>query len=114
MQLGNLRHDGEIQTRAGRFDRASAPKSLKDTFPIFAQHTGSLVRHDNRAVSRNADRHLRPRRRMRNGVLDEIAQRIADRVGIAANPNRIVRRGGRLSHRSVSPGAAAFGGIATS
>jgi hypothetical protein len=92
MGFGGLRHDGEAQARTRHFDCASAPEALEDALPILERDASASVGHDNRSIRRNTYRHLCLWRRMTNGVFDEIAQRVADRVGVTTDPNRIVRR----------------------
>jgi hypothetical protein len=73
----------------------AAPETLEDALPILCWDARTAVLHANRPRRIDVDDHLCSRRRMREHVFDQIAQRICDRRSISNDNDRVIGAGER-------------------
>src|SRR5450631_2177185 len=90
MRFHDLRDDGETQPGAVRGRRVAAPEALEDPRAIFLRYARPAVADVDAAAGARADRDFGARRRVDDRILDQVADRVVDGIGVAADNDRSV------------------------
>src|SRR6516225_6151797 len=80
------------QTQSGS---VGTPEALEDVWPILRRDAGPAVLDADRPLGSDIDDHFGPRCRMREGILNEIAQCIGNRGSVAGDHDRMIGAGQR-------------------
>src|SRR6266436_10175657 len=85
MRFHDLRDDGEPQPGAVCGRRPAPPEALEDPLAVFAGHARSVVADVDAAVGARADRDFGVWWRVDDRILDQVADRVVDGIGVAAD-----------------------------
>src|SRR6516164_7227775 len=90
MCLHDLGDDRKAETRpAGTFSLA-APEPFEHVTPLIPRDAGATVRDAHGTIGRRRDHYLAPGSGVSNRVLDQISDRIANRVSVPSHDDRRV------------------------
>src|SRR5262249_20796343 len=82
--------DGETQASAFASLRRAAPESFKNVVAILSRHAAAVISHFNPTSAIDGHGHLRSIRRVQDGVLDQISERIFERVSVSVDLHRLL------------------------
>ena len=85
MGFHDLRDDGEAQPGAVRGRRPAAPEALENPRAVFLGHARPVVADVDAAAGARADRDFAARRCVDDRILDQVADRVVDGIGVAAD-----------------------------
>ena len=97
MRPDNLHNDCQAQSGSVGTNPFAAPEALEDVRPILHWDPQAVVLDADRPVWTDLDNDFALRRRMRECILNEIAQRIGNSGSIAGDQDRMIGAGQRDS-----------------
>jgi len=83
VRLHDFLYDSETQAHAGSFDTPASPKPFEYPLLLVDWNSRTLVGNVHATVRQHFYRHLLPHWRVGNRILDEISDRVLDRVSIS-------------------------------
>src|SRR5262249_890971 len=90
MRLHDLRDNREAETGTAGALSFATPEPLEHVTPLISRDTGSMVRDAHAAIGRRRDQNLAPGGSVSNRILDQISDRIANRVSVPSHDDRLV------------------------
>src|SRR5947208_2120553 len=88
-QTGRLRaDDGEAQAGAFVSLPWGTPEPFENVLAILSRHAAAVISHFNPTGTIDRDGYLRPTRRVQDGVLDQISERIFERMSVSVYLHR--------------------------
>ena len=91
----DFHNDRQTQSGSVGTHLFTAPEALEDVWPILRWDAGPAVLDADRPLGSDIDDHFGPRCRMREGILNEIAQCIGNCGSVAGDYDRIIGAGQR-------------------
>ena len=95
MRPDDLHNDRQAQSGSAGTDPLAAPEALENVRPILHRDARTAVLDADRPLGSDIDDHLSARGRMREGILNEIAQCIGNCGSVAGDYDRIIGAGQR-------------------
>src|SRR5205814_7731366 len=91
----DLQDNRQSQSRAVGSNALPTPEPIKDARPVSDRYARPTVQNTKGTLLTDIDNHFRRRRRMRERILDEIAQRIPNRVSVTDDDDWMIGAGQR-------------------
>src|SRR5215469_13416689 len=91
----DLHNNRQAQSSSARTHPLAAPEALENVRPILHRDARTAVLDADRPLGTDIDDHFSAWGRMREGVLNEIAQRIGNCGGVASDQDRMIGAGQR-------------------
>ncbi len=91
MRRGNLGDDGKSQARPCSSGATPPPEPLETTPSVLFGNSRPVVRDADGAFRQHCYSDFGLRRRIDNGILDQVAQSVFNRIGLTRHPDRLFR-----------------------
>src|SRR5215813_9239175 len=91
----DLHNNRQAQSGSAGTHPLAAPEALENVWPILHRDPRTAVLDADRPLRSDIDGHFSARGRMREGILNKIAQRIGDCGGVASDQHRVIGAGQR-------------------
>jgi hypothetical protein len=92
VRTDNFRNDGKAEPSTRSANTSPTPEALKNVLAIRRGNAWTLIGHTDRSGRRHGDSDFGSSPGMEYGVFDQIAKRVLERGGVAANPDGHRRR----------------------
>src|SRR5215468_5923310 len=95
MRPDDLHNNRQAQSGSAGTYPLAAPEALENVWPILNRDARTAVLDADRPLRSDIDDHFSARGRMREGILNEIAQRIGNCGGVTSDQHRVIGAGQR-------------------